>query len=96
MKIDIHVVKDAKLVNIGYIEMEEFNADRCYDMCNWKRHTKVRPENLFASIESCGRLCFTNPNTNKMHLTKSIGWLVGSREEIENYVKENANESLWL
>lgn len=96
MKIDVHIIKGAKLVNIGYIEMEEFNADKCYDICNWGRWAKTKPKILFANIDTCNRVCFTNPITKKMHLTKSIGWLVGNEEEINNYIQQNANELLWL
>lgn len=98
MKINVHIVKGSELVNIGYIEAENFNADRCYDMCNWKKYKlKSKPENLFADIESHGHgLCFTNPNTNEMWLAKSIGWLVGTESEINDYIQENANESVWL
>ena len=96
MKIDVHIIRGAKLVNIGYIEMEEFNADKCYDICNWRYWAKTKPKNLFANVDTCDKVCFTNPITKRMHLTKSIGWLVGSEEEINEYIQQNANELLWL
>lgn len=96
MKIDVHIIRGAKLVNIGHIEMEEFNADRCYDLCNWRRYSKTKPQALHANIETCDKVCFTNPITKRMHLAKSIGWLVGNEEEINEYIQQNANELLWL
>ncbi len=96
MKIDINIVKGLKLVNIGYIEADAFNADKCYDLFNWSRWSKVKPKNLFADIEGNHRVCFTNPETNEMWLAKSVGWLHGSEEDIIEYIKENENSLLWL
>lgn len=96
MKINVSIVKDAKLVDVGYIEMESFNADRCRDCFNWERWKKNKPENLHVNVSSRNRVCFTNPDTNEMWLAKTIGWLTGNEEVINSYIKENANELLWM
>lgn len=96
MKIDVHIIRNARLLNVGYIEMETFNADRCYDCFNWERWTKHKPENLHANVSSSNKVCFTNPETNEMWLAKTVGWLTGSEEEINEYIKKNANELLWV
>ena len=97
MKVDIHILRNSQLVKVGYLEIEAFNADRCWDICNWKSWGKMKPENLHANIDYCGHgLCFTNPDTNKMWLAKSIDWFVGNESEVNEYVQQNANESIWL
>ena len=95
MKINVSIVRGDKLVSVGYIEAESFNADKCYDCFNWERWTKNKPENLHANVSSSNRVCFTNPDTNEMWLTKSIGWLSGGEEVINEYIKENAGKLLW-
>ena len=97
MKINIHIVKDSDLIYVGYIEEEYFNADKCWDMCNWKHWLKEAPDGLHANISSCSHgICFTNPETNEIWLAKSIGWLVGNRNEIIDYVNQNKDELIWL
>ena len=97
MKVDIHIAKGSKLVHIGYIETPVFDADRCWELCNWKHWLKTKPQNLHADIYSCSHgVCFTNPETNEMWLAKSIGWLVGNETKINKYIKENENEVIWI
>ena len=52
MKIDIHIAKGSELVNIGYIEAEGFNAEKCFDICNWEHSLKVKPKNLYSNIRT--------------------------------------------
>lgn len=97
MKIDIHIAKDGELVHIGYIENEVFDAQRCWELCNWRHWRKEVPENLHAYIESCTHgACFTNPDTKEMWMTKSIGWLVGNEAEIKDYIQQNKDELIWV
>lgn len=101
MQINIYVVIDSKLKYAGYIEAEGFNADKCYETCNWQRWTKTMPDNLHVnpslhmSLHS-KRICFKNPETNELWLAKSIGWFTGNIMEVYKYIEENANELLWL
>lgn len=97
MKIDIHIAKGSELVNIGYIEAEGFNAEKCFDICNWEHSLKVKPKNLYSNIRTCNHgICFTNPKTNEMWLALSVGWLKGDEAVIKNYINENKDEVLWL
>jgi len=69
MKIDIHIAKGSKLVNVGYIDIPAFDADRCWELCNWKHWLKIKPQNLHSDIYSCNHgICFTNPETKEMWL----------------------------
>lgn len=98
MKINIHLYnKKSKLDYIGYIELPKFDADRCWELCNWKHWRKEMPESLHANISSCTHgICFTNPDTNEMWMAKSIGWLVGNETEINNYIQQNKDELVWI
>lgn len=98
MKIDIHTLnKYSELVHIGYIELDKFDADRCWELCNWKHWRKEKPENLHANIFSCSHgICFTNPDTKEMWMAKSIGWLTGNETKINNYIQKNKYEIVWL
>ena len=98
MKVDIHIVEDIDLKYIGYIKSETFSAERFWNMCNYsQRKHGQKPENLFANINQVGRgVCFTNPETNEMWLSKSLGCLTGTEEEVKQYILENRNNRLWL
>lgn len=102
MKIDIQIIKknynqEAKFVNIGYIELDKFDPERCWELCNWKHWKKEKPQNLHANIYSCNHgVCFTNPDTNEIWMAKSIGWFVGNEIEINDYMQQNINELIWL
>ena len=98
MKIDINVFPWYKTepVDCGYIDMERFDAEKCFELCNWKHWTQEKPKELYSEIGSASHgICFTNPETNELWLCKSIGWLVGNEEEILQYVKENVNKLWW-
>lgn len=97
MQVDIHVWKNDEMVRIGYIDMEIFSPERCFDICNWSARTKSKPSNLHANIEKISHgVCFTDPKTGVMWMPKSIGWLSGNIDSILDYIKENQNNKLWL
>ena len=98
MKIPIHYCNGCTMEYIGYIELETFNADRCYHICNWSTHKGAkRPHELFADISHTVRgMCFTNPETNEIWMPLSIGWLHGNEKLIKDFVRENAGKKLWL
>ena len=98
MKIDIHLYnKEAELDYIGYIELDKFDADRCWELCNWKHWRRQgMPDNLHANISSCTHgICFTNPDTKEIWMSKSIGWLIGNESEIKEYIYKNKEELTW-
>ena len=99
MKIDIHLAKNGELTYIGYIENEIFDSDRCWELCNWKHWRKELPDNLHANIFSGSGshgVCFTNPDTKEIWMTKSIGWFIGNESEINEYIQKNKDEIIWL
>lgn len=82
--------------HLGYIEVEKFNAERIFDICNWEHWVSTKPSNLHADISSCNHgLCLLNPITNLMWLAKSQGWLVSSQHHIKNYVQKHQHDILW-
>ena len=98
MKIDIHIFKHGDDVPeyIGYIESDKFDADECFDICNWSAYRDTPPDNLVSDISSSSRgICFTNPETGDKWLAKSFGWVIGKSLEITEYVRENKNKLIW-
>ena len=107
MKVDIYyfnqrfhdkdkVVHDLVPTHLGYVEVERFNAEEIFDLCNWSNWTEEKPINLHADIKSCGHgLCLVNPETQQKWLALTIGWLIGDSEEISDYVRENKNNIIW-
>ena len=98
MKIDIYVFSQGCNIpaNVGYIEMEKFDADTCFNLCNWIHWTDQKPENLYSEISSaCHGICFSNHETDEMWLAKSVGWFVGNCFEVANYVNENKDNIFW-
>lgn len=81
----------------GYLELDEFNPDVCFDLCNWGEYQEEKPDNLFADVPFCGSsICFENTETNEYWLALSVGWKHGTKEEIEKYVMENYNSLFWV
>lgn len=98
MKIDIEIFAngDTNLVNIGYIEADTFDPDKCFDLCNWSHWSKEKPDNLHAGILHASHgICFTNPETCEKWLALSIGWKTGNDAEIKEYVAKNINNLFW-
>lgn len=106
MKVNIYHynqnVKNGRLVHdlvpthLGYVEVEEFNAEEIFGLCNWSYWTEEKPINLHSYINSCGRgLCLINPETKERWLSKSFGWLVGNEKTISDYVFNNRYNLYW-
>ena len=97
MRVDIHIWRDCGFVYAGYIEMDMFSPERCFNICNWSVNKKSKPEELHANISTISKgICFTNPEDGVIWMPKSIGWLSGDIETILSYVKENKDNKLWL
>jgi hypothetical protein len=106
MKVDIYYYNqntaDGKLVHnleptyVGYAEVEEFNAEEIWELCNWGEWAREKPVNLYSNISFCGHgLCLVNPETEERWLAKSIGWLTGDEDTINKYVLDNMYNLLW-
>lgn len=79
MKIDIYKAKwDGEkivAVNIGYIELDKFDKDKCWELCNWSCHRKDKPDNLHSKISACcSDVAFYNPESSEYHVPDSFGW----------------------
>ena len=81
---------------IGHIEVETFNQEEIFNICNWSCWTNEKPINLYSNIQSCGHgLMLIHPVTKKRYLSKSIGWLIGDKETINKYVEDNRYKLVW-
>lgn len=99
MRVAIHTYSYGEIVPkyAGYIEIDQFDANKCWELCNWRVWTKEKPENLYSHICACSHgICFTNPETKEKWLALSFGWLVGNIVDISEYVKKNKDNILWL
>lgn len=98
MKVDIHVfpMNDLTPIHAGYIESDDFDAERFFQMCNWGNFTDQKPEELHSSIRSVGHgVCFTNPITGEKWLAKTFGWFVGNSLEVSEYVRAHKDALVW-
>ena len=98
MRVDIHTYsyKEETPVYGGYIEMDEFDADRCWELCNWTAWADEKPDGFHSDIGSCSHaICFTNTETEEKWLALSFGWLVGDSLKISDYVKRHKNDIIW-
>lgn len=82
--------------HLGYIDVENFDAEEIWHLCNWSCWTEEKPTNLHADINVCDHgLCLINPVTEERWLAKSFGWLVGNEKTISDYVLSHRNSILW-
>lgn len=98
MRIAIHTYSFGEVVPkyTGYIEMDQFDADKCWELCNWTAWTKEKPKNLHSDIGSCSHgICFTNPETKEKWMALSLGWLVGDEKKISSYAERHKNDIIW-
>ena len=92
-----NLIHDTTPVYLGYVEVDKFDPSEIHKLCNWSCWTKEKPSNLHAIICYCDHgLYFINPETQERWLPKSVGWLVGTEDEINNYVLDNKYNLLWL
>lgn len=83
--------------HVGHICANSFDREVCFYLCNWQSWSDTKPENLHADIGNCGHgVCFVDPNTGEFNLALSIGWLVGTKEDICQYAYEHCNYDAWL
>ena len=106
MKVNIYhfdkEIRKGKLIHsivprhLGYVEVEEFNEEEIWHLCNWDCWTEEKPTNLHADIERCDHgLCLINPETEERWLATSLGWLTGSEKTISEYVLKNRYNVFW-
>ena len=82
---------------LGYVEVEEFDAEEIWNLCNWSHWLETKPENLHADTDGCNHgLCLINPETQERWLSLSHGWLTGDEKSISEYVFMNRDKILWV
>lgn len=92
----LNMTHDETPTHLGHIEVERFDAEEIFNMCNWICWAEEKPKNLYANIDCCGHgLCLLNPETQDAWLAKSFGWLVGKQEVIDEYVREHKHCLVW-
>ena len=81
--------------DIGTIEVNNFNANEIFDIIgdNYFITDKNKIDKRItikdnATLPCSSGLCFRNPDDNSYWFAKSIGWMHGSLEEIEDYIKQ--------
>lgn len=93
---DNHLVYSLTPTHLGYAEVDKFDADELFNLCNWGHWTDTKPENLNSNIFSCGHgLLLENPETGEKWLAKSQGWIVGDDETITKYIEEHQSAIWW-
>ena len=81
---------------IGYIEVENFDPEEIFGLCNWGHWMTEKPKNLHSKINSCGHgLLIINPETEMRYIATSHGWLSGDEKSITEYVLENRYRCFW-
>lgn len=91
------LVHDLVPTHLGYIEIENFDAEEIFNLCNWSHWMEEKPLNLHSNIRTCGHgLCLINTETKERWLAKSFGWLVGDEKTISNYVLDNRYSPIWI
>ena len=87
----------AEPVERGYLELDTFDENECFHICNWWHWSKTKPECLHSDIDICQHgIVFVNPETDIHCLALSSGWLYGKAEHIQNYVNAHLDSAVWL
>lgn len=90
------LIHDLVPTHLGYAEVDTFDAEGIWDLCNWMHWAEEKPENLHADICTCNHgLCLINPETKERWLAKSCGWLVGDEKTISQYVFDHRENIVW-
>lgn len=81
----------------GYIEIENFDAEECFNLLNWFHWAEEKPENVFSKIDSCGSgIIFYNPEEHELHLALPMGWAIFKsweklKEDVCKYIDPDYN-----
>ena len=95
-KIRGRIEHDIVPTHLGYAEVDVFDAEDIWKLCNWSNYLDKKPDNLHADISNCGHgLCLINPETQERWLSLSHGWLIGDEKTISDYVFKNRYMMVW-
>lgn len=76
---------------VGYIEMDEFNKHKCWEICNFTAMDVSQPTNLHSKIGSCSTdVIFYDPEGKEFHIPSGFGWNKADtlEEAVEFWKKE--------
>lgn len=85
-----------EIVENGYIELDVFNRDKCWELCNWYDLRDEKPLELHSTILGVSSdVVFFNPEVEKYHIADSVGWKIAdSFEDVKNYFIERVKPIL--
>jgi hypothetical protein len=67
------------LEDAGYIELDEFDEYKCWDLCNWSNNCTSKPTNLYSDLDNVSsNVIFHNPWRDNYYLAVSRGWFVAT------------------
>ena len=85
-----------QIIPHGYIKADTFNAEECFNLCNWFHWCKEKPKNVHSDIDSCNHgLILYNPQTKEYWLALSKGWHHGNAKKIKAYIDRNWQKFFW-
>lgn len=83
------ICRDVKFLlrHEGYIEMDAFDEQLAWHLCNWSCWSNNKPDNLFSNIDIANTdVVFMNPETKKYYIPLICGWIIrNSLKEVANY-----------
>ena len=85
---NIPIIKDR-----GYIELLNFDAQKCWDICNWYGSNE-KPKELHSTLDACCTdVAFYNPETGIWWIADSIGFKQSdNKKDAVKKLKEIAKE----
>lgn len=85
-----------KIVFRGYVELDEFDAEKAFDLCNWDCWADEKPREVHTDISRIGHGLIVFDEMGTAHLALSSGWLSGSADTIRKYLRRHMNDVLFL
>lgn len=94
-------LKSDKIIVHGYVELDEFDPEKAFRLCNWENWTSEKPEENHTDISNIGHGLIVIDESNKWnpvyHLALSGGWLTGDYQKMQRYFHYHMHPCcLWL
>lgn len=85
-----------KIIPHGYVEVEEFDPERIFDLCNWDCWVEEKPAEVHSDIEWIGHGLIVRDENNKYYLALSTDWLEGDEDTIRQYLRSHMDlDNYW-